>query len=136
MVPSRYGTRDELIALCTVLADFPGTSIEFIPKVGPFGDDVAQLMADMSVAAKAPLNWNVLAVGAKNLDERPRGSWAPATSPRREGKVVGLTAPMSLDFGSASSAGSSSTPSPDGKRRCSSGRGEARAVPRSTSAPV
>ncbi|MEZ5217050.1 MAG: amidohydrolase family protein [Ilumatobacteraceae bacterium] len=98
MVPSRYGTRDELIALCTVLADFPGTSIEFIPKVGPFGDDVAQLMADMSVAAKAPLNWNVLAVGAKNLDESLEKLGTSDVAAARGGKVVGLTAPMSLDF--------------------------------------
>jgi N-acyl-D-aspartate/D-glutamate deacylase len=34
MVPSRYASRDELISLCGVLADFPGTSLEFIPAIG------------------------------------------------------------------------------------------------------
>jgi N-acyl-D-aspartate/D-glutamate deacylase len=98
MVPSRYATRAELIALCAVLADFPGTSLEFIPTIGPFDDDVADLMAEMSQVAAAPLNWNVLAVNAKSLDaafEKLRTSDVAAA---RGAKVVGLTAPMSLDF--------------------------------------
>ena len=36
MVPSRYAEREEMIALCEVLSDFEGTSIEFIPALGPF----------------------------------------------------------------------------------------------------
>ncbi len=98
MVPSRYGDRDELIALCSVLADFPGTSLEFIPCIGPFDDEVADLMADMSVAADAPLNWNVLPVNAKNLDASLDKLGTSDVATARGGKVVGLTAPMSLDF--------------------------------------
>ncbi len=98
MVPSRYASRDELIALCSVLADFPGTSIEFIPTVGEFDDDVADLMAEMSTSAKAPLNWNVLAVQAKNLDACFAKLATSDVAESRGGKVVGLTAPMSLDF--------------------------------------
>ena len=35
MVPSRYATEDELIALCKVVSGHPGTTLEFIPCVGP-----------------------------------------------------------------------------------------------------
>jgi N-acyl-D-aspartate/D-glutamate deacylase len=98
MVPSRYASRHELIALCSVLADFPGTSLEFIPTIGPFGDDVANLMADMAVAAQAPLNWNVLTVTARTLDECYEKLRAGDVAAARGAKVVGLTAPMALDF--------------------------------------
>ncbi|MCB0992901.1 MAG: amidohydrolase family protein, partial [Acidimicrobiales bacterium] len=98
MVPSRYATRDELLALCGVLADYPGTTLEFIPRVGPFTDEDAELMADMAQAADAPLNWNVLAVSAKNLDDAFAKLGACDAAASRGHRVVGLTAPMSLDF--------------------------------------
>ncbi len=98
MVPSRYATRDELMALCAVLADFPGTSLEFIPKVGAFDDDVHELMAEMSVTANAPLNWNVLAVHPKTLDDTYEKLRAGDVAAARGGRVLALTAPMTLDF--------------------------------------
>ena len=68
MVPSRYAERDELVALCSVLADFDGTSVEFIPALGPFEDWALELMTDMSVAARSPLNWNVMTVTARSME--------------------------------------------------------------------
>jgi N-acyl-D-aspartate/D-glutamate deacylase len=98
MVPSRYAERSEMISLCSVLADFPGTSIEFIPCIGPFDEEAAILMSDMSVAANATLNWNALAVNAKSLDAAMDKLAASDVAAARGGKVVGLTPPMSLDF--------------------------------------
>jgi N-acyl-D-aspartate/D-glutamate deacylase len=98
MVPSRYASRDELIALCAVLADFPGTSLEFIPTIGVFDEEITNLMVDMSLAAKAPLNWNVLAVTPKTLDAGYAKLAASDVAAARGATVVGLTAPMSLDF--------------------------------------
>jgi N-acyl-D-aspartate/D-glutamate deacylase len=98
MVPSRYAEREELIALCAVLADFPGTSLEFIPTVGPFTDADTDLMAEMSVVAKAPLNWNVLTVNERSLEASLAKLVASDIAEERGGKVVGLTAPMTLDF--------------------------------------
>ena len=59
-VPSRSARSNELISLCEVLADFPGTQVEFIPTLGPFSDVHVDLMTAMSLAARSPLNWNVL----------------------------------------------------------------------------
>lgn len=98
MVPSRYADRSELLALCAVLADYPGTSLEFIPQIGPFDETTADLMADMAVAAQSPLNWNVLAVTAANVDDCFTKLTTSDAAAARGAKVVGLTAPMSLDF--------------------------------------
>ena len=59
-VPSRSATFEELVALAGVLRDYPGTTLEFIPTVGPIPPDRMQLMTDMSLAADRPLNWNLL----------------------------------------------------------------------------
>lgn len=98
MVPSRYADRDEMIALCSVLADYPGTSLEFIPCIGPFGQAEVDLMADMALAANAPLNWNVLPVNERNRDFVEGKLAASDAAAARGAKVVGLTAPMALDF--------------------------------------
>jgi N-acyl-D-aspartate/D-glutamate deacylase len=59
-VPSRAATFDELVALAGALRTHPGTTLEIIPTVGPISSDRMELMADMSLAADRPLNWNLL----------------------------------------------------------------------------
>jgi N-acyl-D-aspartate/D-glutamate deacylase len=59
-VPSRSAAFEEFVALAAVLRDHPGTALEFIPAVGPIPPERMQLMADMSLAADRPLNWNLL----------------------------------------------------------------------------
>ncbi|MFN3216701.1 MAG: N-acyl-D-amino-acid deacylase family protein [Acidimicrobiales bacterium] len=98
MVPSRYAEADELIGLCSVLADYEGTSVEFIPALGPFDDWAVELMADMSAAAQSPLNWNVMNVNARTLDEGRGKLRAGDVARERGGKVVALTVPMTLSL--------------------------------------
>jgi N-acyl-D-aspartate/D-glutamate deacylase len=59
-VPSRAATFAEFVTLAGALRHHPGTTLEFIPTVGPIADDRMELMADMSLAADRPLNWNLL----------------------------------------------------------------------------
>jgi N-acyl-D-aspartate/D-glutamate deacylase len=59
-VPSRFAEGDEILALCAVVSDFEGTTLEFIPGMGEISPASAQLMADMSLAGNRPLNWNLL----------------------------------------------------------------------------
>ena len=94
MVPSRYASRDEILALCSVLEEHDGTSLEFIPMVGPFEPWATDLMAEMSVAAQRPLNWNVMVVRASNLEESMKRLEASSEATQQGGKVVGLTIPM------------------------------------------
>jgi N-acyl-D-aspartate/D-glutamate deacylase len=71
MVPSRWAGRDELVELCRATGGHDGTSLEFIPMAGAgaFEPWAIELMADMSVAARRPLNWNILPVTAARLDQ-------------------------------------------------------------------
>jgi N-acyl-D-aspartate/D-glutamate deacylase len=97
MVPSRYASRDEIIELCRVTGEYPGTSLEFIPMVGPaFEPWAVELMTDMSVAAQRPLNWNVMTVSAMNLAECQAKLGAGDYARSKGGKVVALTVPMSF----------------------------------------
>ena len=98
MVPSRYAERDELVALCSVLADFDGTSVEFIPALGPFEDWALELMSDMSVAARSPLNWNVMTVTARSMEMNRAKLAAGDHAAARGGKVVALTVPLMLSL--------------------------------------
>jgi N-acyl-D-aspartate/D-glutamate deacylase len=59
-VPSRSAAFTEFVALAGSLRAHPGTTLEFIPTVGPIPGERMQLMADMSLAADRPLNWNLL----------------------------------------------------------------------------
>lgn len=94
MVPSRYAHKDELVALASVLREFPGTSLEMLAQVGRFDEWAMDVMADMSAAAQRPLNWNVLNVAAKTIDDAWHNLSASDVAAERGGKVVGLTIPM------------------------------------------
>ena len=92
-VPSRHATRDEVVALCAVVKDFPGTTLEFIPQVGPFTPETFDLMAAMSVAANRPLNWNLLAVQAQNWDNVQHQLTGGDIAAAKGGRVLALTLP-------------------------------------------
>jgi N-acyl-D-aspartate/D-glutamate deacylase len=96
-VPSRFATPDELVALAGVVGDHPGTTLEFIPTVGPFAEEHVALMGDMSAAANRPLNWNVLVVAAGNdgfLDQLAASDRAA----ERGGRVLALTVPCVMQL--------------------------------------
>jgi N-acyl-D-aspartate/D-glutamate deacylase len=94
-VPSRSADRDELIALAGVCRRFEGTSIEFIPALmDVFTEDELELLSDMSLAARRPLNWNVLRITAAN-GSFVDGTLVAGTHARGRGaKVVALVMPL------------------------------------------
>jgi len=92
-VPSRAASDEELVALCRVVGDHPGTTLEFIPGVGQFEDYVPDLMARMSLAGNRPLNWNVLFVNAGRDDVTERLLGASDVAAQRGGRVLALTLP-------------------------------------------
>jgi N-acyl-D-aspartate/D-glutamate deacylase len=59
-VPSSSASFPEFVALAGALRAHEGTTLEFIPTIGPIPEDRIELMADMSLAADRPLNWNLL----------------------------------------------------------------------------
>jgi N-acyl-D-aspartate/D-glutamate deacylase len=95
-VPSRHASREELIALARVVRDFPGTTLEFLPGVSVFGDKEKSLMADLSLAANRPLNWNVLAPTAGNRDYVEAQLSATDYARERGAEVLALTVPQAM----------------------------------------
>ena len=95
-VPSRHATRDELVALCSVVGEHAGTTLEFIPGVAPFDDEQFDLMAAMSRAADRPLNWNVLQVYSRNAEVVEHQLTGSDLAAERGGKVLALTLPDSF----------------------------------------
>jgi N-acyl-D-aspartate/D-glutamate deacylase len=97
MVPSRYATHEEIVELCRVTGEFPGTSLEFIPMVGgAFEPWATDLMADMSATAARPLNWNVLTANVANRDASAVRLEAGDIARARGGKVIALLVPMAI----------------------------------------
>jgi N-acyl-D-aspartate/D-glutamate deacylase len=92
-VPSRHASRDELLGLCAVVGAHPGTTLEFIPAVGRFTDEVFDVMAAMSRTADRPLNWNLLQVYAQSWDLVQHQLTGYDYAAARGGKVLALTLP-------------------------------------------
>ena len=91
-VPSRHASFDELLALAAVVRGHEGTSIEFLPGVGEFSDDIRQLMSDLSTTSQRPVNWNVLNPGPEAQMANQLGMSDIARE--NGGKVVALTVPQ------------------------------------------
>ena len=95
-VPSRHASREEMLALAGAVRDFPGTTVEFLPGVGVFDDEKKALMADLSLAANRPLNWNVLAPAAANQEMVEAQLSATDYARERGAEVVALTVPQPM----------------------------------------
>jgi N-acyl-D-aspartate/D-glutamate deacylase len=95
-VPSRHASREELVALAAAVRSFPGTTLEFLPGVGIFSEDQKRLMTDLSLAARRPLNWNVLAVTASNADMVEAQLSATDYARERGAEVLALTVPQAM----------------------------------------
>ncbi len=95
-VPSRFASRAELVRLAEVLAPHESTQLELIIPgcLGGFTDDEVELMSELSIAARSPLNWNVLGVSATGNHEHQLAASTRAAA--RGAKVVALTIPQSM----------------------------------------
>jgi N-acyl-D-aspartate/D-glutamate deacylase len=95
-VPSRHASREELVSLASVVSHHPGTSLEFLPGTGAFSDEQKQLMTDLSLAAQRPLNWNVLAPTAGNIELTENQLSATDYARKRGAEVLALTVPQPM----------------------------------------
>jgi N-acyl-D-aspartate/D-glutamate deacylase len=104
-VPAKGADLDELLSLCELVGQHPGTTLAGIFTGGStgFSAEESELIASLSVAADRPLNWNVLVVDAAS-PERIDAQMLPSRVAReRGGQVVALTmpvlVPMNMSFG-------------------------------------
>ena len=66
-VASRWASKDEVLALCADGRDHEGTTLEYVTDgcLRGFTDDEVELMAEMTLAGRRPLNWNVLTIDSR-----------------------------------------------------------------------
>lgn len=95
-VPSRHASREELIALARVCRDHEGTALEFLPGVPPFSDEQKQLMADLSLAANRPLNWNALVADGHDPASNEAQLQATDLARSQGAEVLALTVPQAM----------------------------------------
>ena len=95
-VPSRTAAVDEVVALCGVCAEYPGTTLEWVADgcMNGFTDDEVDLMTRMSLAARRPVNWNVLTIDAARPDDYRNQLAACDRVAEAGGRAVALTMPI------------------------------------------
>ncbi|MCU0272219.1 MAG: D-aminoacylase [Acidimicrobiales bacterium] len=95
-VPSRWSTRDEVLQLCSVVSEYEGTTLELVTDgcMSGFSDEEIDLMTNMSLAARRPLNWNVLTVDSARPEDYERQLHASAKARLQGARVVALTMPI------------------------------------------
>lgn len=99
-VASRWAAKEEVLALCAAVRDHEGTTLEYVTDgcMRGFRDDEVELMAEMTLAARRPLNWNVLTVDASE-PERYRAQLAACeNAAERGGKAIALTMPILVEM--------------------------------------
>ena len=94
-VPSRFASEAELLALSSVLRDFPGTQVEVACEgaIRGFTDEDIALCAGMSRLANRPLNWNTLGINQSNPDFHRQQLAAMDRIAEQGGWAVGLVRP-------------------------------------------
>jgi len=95
-VPSRHASDEELFALASVVSEFPGTHLEFLPGIGAFTDAEKERIIQVALAGKRTVNWNLLNPDSKqpgtHLNQLALSDYAAA----RGAKIVALTVPQPI----------------------------------------
>ena len=97
-VASRWSTPAELLALCEVVGNHPGTTLEAMTDgcLDRFSDEEIELFSDMSATARRPLNWNVLTIDSREPSRIPRQLSAGDVAAAKGGRIVALTLPVQV----------------------------------------
>ena len=105
-VPSRWAGVEEVLELCRETAAHEGTTLEWVADgcMSGFRDDEVELMTQMSLAGRRPLNWNVLTVDSARPDDYRNQIAACERAAEAGARAVALTMPvlvgMNMSLGS------------------------------------
>jgi N-acyl-D-aspartate/D-glutamate deacylase len=99
-VASRWASRDEVLTMCEAVRAHAGTTLEYVTDgcMRGFRDDEVELMAAMTLAARRPLNWNVLTVDAKEPERYRAQLGACENAAAQGGKAIALTMPILVEM--------------------------------------
>ena len=95
-VPSRIASVEEVLALAEVCEKYPGTTLEWVADgcLNGFSDEEVELMTQMSLRARRPLNWNVLTVDSARPDDYRNQINACERVAEKGGRAMALTMPI------------------------------------------
>lgn len=95
-VASRFANDDEVVALCSVVSEHEGTTLEYVTDgcMQGFTEEELDLMVAMSRAARRPLNWNVLTIDSADPDRYREQLGASVRAAEHGARVVALTMPV------------------------------------------
>jgi N-acyl-D-aspartate/D-glutamate deacylase len=99
-VASRWATKEEVLALCATVADHEGTTLEYVTDgcLRGFSDEEVDMMAEMSLAGRRPLNWNVLTIDSREPERYRAQVEACEKAFERGGRAVALTMPILVEM--------------------------------------
>ena len=99
-VASRWATNEEVLALCRAVGEHEGTSLEYVTDgcLRGFTDAEVELMAEMTLAGRRALNWNVLTIDSKEPDRYREQVAACENARERGGTVIALTMPILVEM--------------------------------------
>ena len=92
-VPSRWASDDELLRMCRVVGEFPGTSLEYIPN--GVAREGSRMIA-MSAAAGRQINWNVLVLTPARAEAVDEELGVSDLAHQQGGRVFALACPGPL----------------------------------------
>lgn len=97
-VASRWASNEEILALCEVVGQHEGTTLEAMTDgcLDRFSDEEIELFSDMTATAKRPLNWNVLTIDSKEPGRIPRQLSAGDRAKEKGGRILALTLPVQV----------------------------------------
>ena len=96
-VPSRFATLDETLALFSVVSEFEGALAEMAPNSLDFTSETYDVLTRASLAARRPINWNLLTSSGRAPEEQARVANLIGASEHAEaqgGRVVALALPQ------------------------------------------
>jgi N-acyl-D-aspartate/D-glutamate deacylase len=99
-VPSRSADRREMERLAAAVRGHEGTTVELIVAgcLNGFTEDEVDFLAEMSLLADRPVNWNVLGVSAMNPDGASSQLAAGTAAAARGATVLALTLPHTMQI--------------------------------------
>ena len=99
-VASRWASNDEVLALCRAVSEHEGTTLEYVTDgcLRGFTEGEVELMAEMTLAGRRPLNWNVLTIDSKEPQRYRDQVGACENARARGGTVVALTMPILVEM--------------------------------------
>jgi N-acyl-D-aspartate/D-glutamate deacylase len=99
-VASRWASNDEVLALCRAVSEHEGTTLEYVTDgcLRGFTDAEVELMAEMTLAGRRALNWNVLTIDSREPQRYHDQVAACENARARGGTVIALTMPILVEM--------------------------------------